>query len=119
MLVTIRGTLFAQQDSRWVSIELCCTTSSEAAQTCADKQARTNMIAPCEMEMVVSNGTNEMPGGVVRPQAMELLDFAKRTHAVPEEVRPLKRYALRWHMALGAALAAGLAAARLPASTLF
>ncbi|KAK9917091.1 hypothetical protein WJX75_000805 [Coccomyxa subellipsoidea] len=53
------------------------------------------------------------------PSAMALVDFAKRTHLEPEEVRPLKRYALKWHMALGASLAIGLAAARLPAAALF
>lgn len=50
---------------------------------------------------------------------MALVDFAKRTHLEPEEVRPLKRYALKWHMALGASLAIGLAAARLPAAAVF
>ncbi len=50
-------------------------------------------------------------------QAMALVDFAKRTHEEPEAVRPLKRFALKWHMALGASLAAGLAIARLPATT--
>ncbi|EIE20367.1 hypothetical protein COCSUDRAFT_57519 [Coccomyxa subellipsoidea C-169] len=53
------------------------------------------------------------------PSAMALLDFAKRTHQQPEAVRPLKRYALKWHMALGAALTAGFAAARLPAAAVF
>lgn len=52
-------------------------------------------------------------------QAMALVDFAKRTHLEPKEVRPLKRYALKWHMALGASLAIGLAAARLPAAAVF
>ncbi len=48
---------------------------------------------------------------------MSLLDFGRRTHQVPKLVRPLKRYALRWHMALGASLAASLAIAGLPAAT--
>lgn len=52
-------------------------------------------------------------------QAMALVDFAKRTHQEPEAVRPLKRYALKWHMALGAALTAGFAAARVPAAAIF
>ena len=52
-------------------------------------------------------------------QAMALVDFAKRTHQEPEAVRPLKRYALKWHMALGAALTAGFVAARVPAAAVF
>ncbi|BDA50723.1 probable UbiA prenyltransferase domain-containing protein 1 [Coccomyxa sp. Obi] len=51
------------------------------------------------------------------PSAMALVDFGKRTHEEPELVRPLKRYALKWHMALGASLAAGLTIAGLPATT--
>jgi hypothetical protein len=52
-------------------------------------------------------------------QALSLLEFGRQTHPVPELVLPLKRYALRWHMALGAGLAAGLAAAGLPAAAIF
>jgi hypothetical protein len=48
-------------------------------------------------------------------QARALLEFGARTHLEPEAVRPLKKYALKWHMALGAALAASLALSRHPA----
>ena len=47
-------------------------------------------------------------------QAQALLGFGARTHMQPEEVRPLKKYALKWHMALGACLAASLALSRHP-----
>lgn len=53
------------------------------------------------------------------PSAMSLIDFARQTHQVPKLVRSLKRYAIGWHMALGASLAASLAAARLTAAALF
>lgn len=47
---------------------------------------------------------------------MALLDFAKQNHAVPEVIRPLKKHALKWHMAVAAGLAAGFALGRAPAS---
>ena len=47
-----------------------------------------------------------------------MLDFAKENHAVPEVIRPLKRYALKWHMAVAAGLALGFAIGRAPASVI-
>ena len=61
-------------------------------------------------------------GGVTQPvaavQAMTMLDFAKENHAVPEVIRPLKRFALKWHMAVAAGLALGFAVGRAPASVI-
>lgn len=47
-------------------------------------------------------------------QAAALVKFAERTHMDPEAVFPLKRYAVKWHIALGAALTAGLVLGRMP-----
>jgi 1,4-dihydroxy-2-naphthoate octaprenyltransferase len=44
------------------------------------------------------------------PAARALVRFAEEHHTVPERVAPLKRYAIKWHVAVAAALAAGLAA---------
>ena len=49
-------------------------------------------------------------------QAMAMLDFAKQNHAIPEVIRLLKKYALKWHMAVAAGLALGFAIGRAPAS---
>ncbi|CAK0787294.1 hypothetical protein CVIRNUC_010512 [Coccomyxa viridis] len=52
------------------------------------------------------------------PAAMAMLDFAKQNHAIPEVIRPLKKYALKWHMAVAAGLALGFAIGRAPASAI-
>ena len=46
-------------------------------------------------------------------QAKALVEFAERTHMDPEVVFPLKRYAVKWHVALGATLTAGLVLGRM------
>lgn len=46
------------------------------------------------------------------PAARALVRFAEENHTVPERVAPLKRYAIKWHVAFAAALVAGLAGAR-------
>lgn len=51
-------------------------------------------------------------------QAMAMLNFAKENHAVPEVIRPLKRYALKWHMTVAAGLTLGFAVGRAPASVI-
>lgn len=45
------------------------------------------------------------------PAAVALLQFAERNHTVPALIAPLKKFATKWHMALGFALVAGLLAA--------
>lgn len=45
-------------------------------------------------------------------QAMRLLSFCSQNFLNPEKVRPLKIYATKWHMAVGAWLAAGIATPR-------
>lgn len=47
------------------------------------------------------------------PAARELILFARDNYAVPARIAPLKRYAIKWHVAFGFALMIGLAAARL------
>ena len=51
-------------------------------------------------------------------QAMAMLHFAKENHAVPEVIRRLKRYALKWHMTVAAGLALGFAFGRAPAAVI-
>ena len=46
-------------------------------------------------------------------QAKALVQFAERTHMDPEAVFPLKRFAVKWHIALGATLTAGLILGRM------
>lgn len=46
------------------------------------------------------------------PSANNLLSYAARHRASLEDIRPLKKYAIKWHTPLGLALAAGLIFAR-------
>ncbi|GBF97481.1 hypothetical protein Rsub_10404 [Raphidocelis subcapitata] len=46
------------------------------------------------------------------PAARALVRFADENYSVPERVAPLKRYAIKWHVAVAAALVVGLAGAR-------
>lgn len=46
------------------------------------------------------------------PAAKALLDYAWTHHTDPARIAILKRYGLKWHMAVGAALVAGLAGAK-------
>ncbi|KAF6265571.1 UbiA prenyltransferase family-domain-containing protein [Scenedesmus sp. NREL 46B-D3] len=42
------------------------------------------------------------------PAAKSLLDFAFANHTVPAQIAPLKKYGVRWHVAMGLSLVAGL-----------
>jgi hypothetical protein len=42
------------------------------------------------------------------PAAKSLLDFAFTNHTVPAQIAPLKKYGVRWHVAMGLSLVAGL-----------
>jgi len=46
------------------------------------------------------------------PGALELLRYAREHASDPVRIRPLKKYAIKWHTPFGLALAAGLAYAR-------
>ncbi len=46
------------------------------------------------------------------PGAAGLLAFASKHRANPETIRPLKKFAIKWHTPFGLALAAGLTFAR-------
>lgn len=46
------------------------------------------------------------------PFAVNLLTYAAKHRASLEDIRPLKKFAIKWHTPLGLALAAGLAFAR-------
>lgn len=46
------------------------------------------------------------------PAAKTLVDYAVANHTVPAQIAPLKKYGLKWHMAVAACLATGLAACR-------
>lgn len=45
------------------------------------------------------------------PAAHALVQYARDNHAVPALIAPLKRYAIKWHVAFGAALVVGLVGA--------
>ncbi|KIY95603.1 hypothetical protein MNEG_12357 [Monoraphidium neglectum] len=45
------------------------------------------------------------------PAARDLVLFARENHRVAARIAPLKRYAIRWHVAFALALVAGLAQA--------
>lgn len=47
------------------------------------------------------------------PAAKALLDYAWANHTVAEDIAPLKKYGIKWHISMGAALIVGLVAARL------
>lgn len=42
------------------------------------------------------------------PAAKSLLDYAFANHTVPAQIAPLKRFGVRWHVAMGLSLVAGL-----------
>lgn len=46
------------------------------------------------------------------PGARELLKFGAENRLVPNAIRPLKKYAIKWHTPFGLALATGLVWAR-------
>ena len=46
------------------------------------------------------------------PGAKALLDFAAQHRLVPDAIKPLKKYAIKWHTPFGLAVAAGLIWAR-------
>lgn len=46
------------------------------------------------------------------PGARGLLKFGADNHLVPDAIKPLKKYAIKWHTPFGLALAAGLIWAR-------
>jgi 1,4-dihydroxy-2-naphthoate octaprenyltransferase len=50
------------------------------------------------------------------PQARDLVQFAFMNHTVPAAIAPLKRWAIKWHVAMAACLIAGqLGAGLVPA----
>ncbi len=46
------------------------------------------------------------------PGARGLLSFGAKNRLVPDAIRPLKKYAIKWHTPFGLALSAGLFLAR-------
>jgi hypothetical protein len=46
------------------------------------------------------------------PAAKALLDFAWANHTVAAQIAPLKKFGVKWHVAVGATLTASLAACR-------
>lgn len=48
------------------------------------------------------------------PAARALIAFARDNHTVPEKIAPLKRYAIKWHVAVALGLIIGLAGAGTP-----
>jgi hypothetical protein len=44
------------------------------------------------------------------PPAKALLDYARAHHTSPARIAALKKFGVQWHIAVGASLAAGLAA---------
>lgn len=42
------------------------------------------------------------------PAAKQLLDFAFDNHTVAAKIAPLKKYGVKWHVAVGFSLVAGL-----------
>jgi len=44
------------------------------------------------------------------PAARSLVAYAEANHTVPADIAPLKKFAIKWHMAFGGSAIAGLAA---------